>query len=315
MHDFFRTLAGVLPGGPVVLATVVKTRGSTPRQAGARMAVTPSGLLAGTIGGGKTEGRVLELARGCLEDGEPRMLEADLRGDPREIRDGICGGTMTIALCRLTVENAGTEVRAVISRLAAGQTVSLLTRSSAARPLAVGDADGDGYRVILLPDPRVLIVGAGHIGRCLAACCDILGFRVTVQDERSEWLEPAAFPAACRLVESLPGAMTDLRDWQGGRYAVLVTRGFPQDLAALSLLRRETGLTYVGLLGSRKRVATVLSALREAGEPDFPPGILHAPVGVEIAAETPDEIAVSIAAEMIRVRRRENRIAPDPAAP
>lgn len=129
-----------------------------------------------------------------------------------------------------------------------------------------------------------------------------------MQDERTEWLEPAAFPPDCRLETSLVQAVETLSEWEGGKYAALVTRGFPQDLEALAVLGGDGGLDYVGLLGSRKRVQTVLAAHAASGTPDFPAGVLHAPVGIEIGAETPDEIAVSITAEMIGVRRRGHRL-------
>jgi xanthine dehydrogenase accessory factor len=302
MHAFLQNLSSALQNGPVVLVTVIAAQGSTPRLAGARMAVNSSGIVAGTIGGGITESRVLELARQTLGDAQPRKLEADLRGRPGEIRDGICGGTMTLWLTRLTRENAGAEVTEALAALATGRAVTFSTAFANDRPLSL-DPSPDRFTETLEPDPHLLIVGAGHIGRCLAALAAGLHFRLTVQDERDDWRDPATFPASCELTASLSGAATRLAAWEGRRFAALVTRGFPQDLEALGTLSRQPGLTYVGLLGSRKRIQTVLAAHKASGAPDFPAGVLHAPVGVEIGAETPEEIAVSIAAEMIRVLR------------
>lgn len=266
------------------------------------MAVNSSGIVAGTIGGGITESRVLELARLTLADGQPRKMEADLRGRPGEIRDGICGGTMTLWLTRLTCENASAEISAASAALAIGRAVTLSTAFENDRPLTLELAP-DRFTETLEPDPHLLIVGAGHIGRRLAALTAGLHFRLTIQDERHDWRDPAAFPIGCELTPSLSDAAGRLAAWEGKRFAALVTRGFPQDLEALGTLSRQSGLTYVGLLGSRKRVQTVLAAHRASGAADFPVGVLHAPVGVEIGAETPEEIAVSIAAEMIRVLR------------
>jgi xanthine dehydrogenase accessory factor len=302
MHAFLQNLASALQYGPIVLVTVTATQGSTPRLAGARMAVNASGIVAGTIGGGITESRVLELARQVLADAQPRKMEADLRGRPGEIRDGICGGTMTLWLARLTWETAGAEVSAALAALSGGRAVTLATAFESDRPLTVGESP-DRFTETLEPDPHLLVVGAGHIGRSLAALATGLHFRLTVQDERDEWRDPTAFSARCELTASLPDAAARLAAWEGKRFAALVTRGFPQDLEALATLSRQSHLTYVGLLGSRKRVQTVLAAHKASGAPDFPPGVLHAPVGVEIGAETPEEIAVSIAAEMIRVLR------------
>ncbi len=307
MREFFQQLDRALQTGAATLATVIAARGSTPRIAGARMFVPETGSAVGTIGGGMTEGRVLELARETLADGAPRLLEADLRGRPGEIRDGICGGTMTLWLTRLTRENAGDAVQATLASLRSGKKAAVSTWFDAARPLTLETGGGGAFVETLTPDPHLLVVGAGHIGRCLAKLAWQLGFHVSVQDERTEWLDPAAFSPECRLEISLPPAVEALRDWEGGRYAALVTRGFPQDLEALAILGRNGSPDYVGLLGSRKRVQTVLAAHATAGAPDFPEGVLHAPVGLEIGAETPEEIAVSIAAEMIRARRRGNR--------
>ena len=303
MHTFLQQLAAALRNRPAVLVSVVATKGSTPRLAGARMAVNETGIVAGTIGGGLTESRVLELAAQTLADGRPRLFEADLRGRPGEIRDGICGGTMTLWLARLTWDSAGSEVSAALTALAEGRKVPLSTAFDAARPLALGPMPG-GFEETLEPDPHLLIVGAGHIGRCLAALAEGLAFHLTVQDERDDWRDPAAFPTGCRLAASLTDAALGLAAWEGRQFAALVTRGFPQDLEALAVLSRQSSLTYVGLLGSRKRVQTVLAAHAASGAPAFPEGVLHAPVGIEIGGETPEEIAVSIAAEMIRVRRK-----------
>ena len=303
MYAFLQHLATALKSGPVVLVTVVHTQGSTPRMAGARMAVNASGIVSGTIGGGLTESRVLQLAGETLNDGRPRRMEADLRGNPQDIRDGICGGVMTLWLARLTAANAASEVEACLAALHGGRKIPLRTAFDAPRPLSPGP-EAETFDEILEPDPQVLIVGAGHIGRCLAARAAGLPFRVAVQDEREDWRDPAAFPADCTLTASLPEAVQNLAAWEGRQFAVLVTRGFPQDVQALGHLRRLPSLTSLGLLGSRKRVQTVLSAHAASGAPPFPDGVLHAPVGVEIGAETPEEIAISIAAEMIRVRRR-----------
>lgn len=266
------------------------------------MAVGSHGIVAGTIGGGLTEARVLELARETLADGRPRKLEADLRGKPGEIRDGICGGTMSLWLARMTWESAGDELAKCLDALASGRQVVLSTSFDAARPLAFG-TDQEGFAETLEPDPHLLIVGAGHIGRCLASLMASLEFRVTVQDERDDWRAASSFPAGCGLEVSMAESARKLSKWEGQQFAALVTRGFPQDLEALAILSGYSSLTYVGLLGSKKRIHTVLAAHAASGAPTFAEGVLHAPVGLEIGAETPEEIAVSIASEMIRVRR------------
>jgi xanthine dehydrogenase accessory factor len=302
LNGFFDRLSEALARGPAALVTVVSAQGSTPRIAGARQFLAADGSHHGTIGGGVTEARVLALARETLTDGRPRTFSADLRGRPGDVRDGICGGTMELWIVRLAPASCLPLVQAAADALRAGKCLSLSTRLDAAAPLALAAAD-DAFTEAIEPAPRLLIVGAGHIGRALARLADDLGFAVAVQDERPEWLDAPAFPAGCVLESSLEAAIHALGSWEGERFAALVTRGFPQDVAALTALAAIPDLAYVGLLGSRKRVATVLAAQRATGGPGIPASVLHAPVGLEIGAETPGEIAISIAAELIQIRR------------
>jgi len=305
LKNFFSELADALRHGPVALATVVAARGSTPRVAGARQFLAANGEFHGTIGGGATEAQVLDLARATLADGLPRTFEADLRGRPGAIRDGICGGTMSVWIVRLLPDPHLAFAEEIVASHNAGECVSLSLRLDARAPLSDA-ASADAFTEIVEPPPRLLIVGAGHIGRSLARLADSLDFAVAVQDERVDWLEPREFPANCTLQTDLAASVEALRAWGGAQFAALVTRGFALDVAALNALSTIPDLTYLGLLGSRARVTTVLATQRESGAPLPGKDVLHAPLGVEIDAETPEEIAVSIAAELIRVRRRKS---------
>jgi len=303
VNGFFDRLSEALVRGPVALVTVVAARGSTPRIAGARQFFTADGGHHGTVGGGVTEARVLDLARETLTDGRPRTFFADLRGRPGDIREGVCGGTMELWIVRLEPTACLPLIQTVAASLCGGKCLSLSTRLDASVPLAL-EASADAFTETLEPAPRLLIVGAGHIGRALARLADGLGFALSVQDERPDWLDTAAFPAGCEIKPCLEASVHTLKIWEGERFVVLVTRGFPQDVAALDALATIPDLAYVGLLGSRKRVATVLAAQCAADGLAIPASVLHAPVGLEIGAETPEEIAVSIAAELIQIRRR-----------
>lgn len=257
------------------------------------------------------EARVEELAKATLADGEPRTFEADMRGRTGDTRDGVCGGTMTVWIVRLEPTASRQVILSLTESLRAGHKAALSIRLQGDSPISVttrcetaGETCPEEFTEIIQPPPQLLIVGAGHIGRSLAHLMDRLGFAITVQDGRPDWLIPDAFPAGCVLQSSLDKAGEILRQWEGCRFITLVTRGLPQDVEALKVL--STGFTpdYLGVLGSRARIATVFAALRDAGLPAPSTTILHAPIGIEIGAETPDEIAVSIAAEIIKVWRQ-----------
>ena len=205
-------------------------------------------------------------------------------------------------------------IEEVERNLQIGKRVTLATRKEGLalvdHSLATGLYD-EKFVEILEPSPRLLIVGAGHVGRALARQVIQLGFVAAVQDGRQSLLAPAHFPVGCELETSLEACAQRLRSWEGKRYAALVTRGFRQDVEALKRLAdgdSVDGLEYLGVLGSKRRIATVFAACRQAGLPPLSSGILHAPIGLEIGAETPEEIAVSIAAEIIDHLRRGKRV-------
>jgi xanthine dehydrogenase accessory factor len=291
----------------VALATVVASSGSTPRVAGARQLLANDRMAAGTIGGGVMESRVLASARETLTDGRFRSLEGDLFGEPRDLRDGVCGGRMTIWLTRLEGAQALRVIEEIARSLRSGKRVHLLTSAACDPVLELLDGPVSAglhearFVEVIDPPPRVLIIGAGHIGRALARQMSQLGFVASLQDDRSEMLLPENSNGGCELERDMEICTQKLRLWEGPRYAALVTRGFQQDVEALKRLADRTDvswLDYLGVLGSKRRIATVLTACRQAGL-RLSEKILHAPIGVEIGAETPEEIAVSIAAEII----------------
>lgn len=301
---FFLRLHDALVEGPVVLMTVVHARGSTPRVAGARQFLSARGDSFGTIGGGVTEFRAMELARETLADGQARSFHADLGGTLHDQRDGICGGTMRVSIVRLEPARMLDTVRNISDQLNSGQRVHLATHCEGDQALIIhpvshsAHSTDEVFTQLIDPTPALLIIGAGHIGRALARLACDLEFTVFVHDDRAEWLTDSAFPN-CRALElTLNAALAPLQQWEGMRFAALVTRGFAQDVAALQQLRTIPNWRYIGLLGSKRRITKVL-----ADQDPWPHEVLHAPTGIEIAAETPMEIAISIAAEMIQVMR------------
>ncbi len=152
-----------------------------------------------------------------------------------------------------------------------------------------------------MPEPTLYVIGAGHVGQAVAHLASWLGFRVVVNDDRAE--EAAAVTSADATV--VVGTIVDAiaaEPITDRTHVVLVTRSTKVDLDVLPHLLASPA-PYIGVMGSARRWATTQAALREAGATDADLARVHAPVGIEIAAETPEEIAVSIMAEVIRHRR------------
>src|SRR5438270_10092645 len=151
------------------------------------------------------------------------------------------------------------------------------------------------------PSPELYVVGAGHVGFHLANLAHEIGFRVHVVDDREKFANSERFPNAVELVVDDIPASIGLASLQAHAYAVIVTRGHTNDLEALrALAPRE--LRYLGLIGSRAKVARIYDALVEDRMSPDALKRVHAPIGLDIGAVTPQEIAVSILAELIAVK-------------
>ena len=153
----------------------------------------------------------------------------------------------------------------------------------------------------IAPAPPLYIVGAGHVGWHLARMAADTGFRIHVIDDRVKFANAERFPHAEQIEVDDIGAWLHRADLPTTAYAVVVTRGHTHDFEALRALAARD-LRYVGLIGSRAKVARIFEALQAEGMPIECLGRVHAPIGLDIGAITPAEIAVSILAELIAVR-------------
>lgn len=242
-------------GRRFVLATVIETRGFTPRGPGTKMAITEREAY-GTIGGGAIEAEVLREARGLLERGGTATFRRHLT---REL-GMCCGGEMAIFL------------------------------------------------EVLEPAPVLVIFGAGHIAKPLAAVAAGCGFDVTVVDERAEWATEERFPTA-RIERRAPEAFA--REWatRGGEFAVIATHDHGLDQQIVQHLMARP-LKFLGMIGSVPKQRKFALRLKARGFAAEAIARLHTPLGIAIGADTPEEIAVSAMAQMIAVRRGAN-VLPD----
>jgi xanthine dehydrogenase accessory factor len=152
------------------------------------------------------------------------------------------------------------------------------------------------------PAPPLFIVGAGHISRLLAEVAGRLGFRITVIDDREKFANRDRFPGAADLVVDGIAAWLAAADLPPTSFVVVVTRGHTHDLEAMRALANRP-VRYVGMIGSRTKVARITEALRESGADPAWLAAVHAPLGLAIGAVTPEEITISIVAELVAVRR------------
>ncbi|MDN5347603.1 MAG: xanthine dehydrogenase accessory factor [Clostridia bacterium] len=158
----------------------------------------------------------------------------------------------------------------------------------------------------LLPLPHLIIFGGGHVGQKVAALAHLLDYRVTIIDDRPEFANRGLFPAAERIICSPYAAAASELKINPATYIVIVTRGHRYDLECLKAVIDKPS-AYLGMIGSRRRVKGVLEQLAIEGYPAEALARIHAPIGLNIGAETPAEIAVSIMAEIIQVYRQNHK--------
>jgi len=252
--NLYERLSEIAAGGePAALCTVVRTRGSVPRHAGAKMIVFAGGRIEGTIGGGEMETCVIRDAQAAIAGRAPRLVRYALvnpaAGDP-----GVCGG----------------EVEVFVE--------PIRTRAT------------------------LLVIGGGHVGRALVHLAKWLGFRVVVADDRAEFCTPEAVPGADEYrVESI-AALARTFAFDAQTCIVMPTRGVPVDVEGLPHLLGVPH-AYLGVIGSRRRWATAVEQLIARGVSRQAVARVHAPMGLELNAETPEEIAVSVMAEILMLQR------------
>jgi xanthine dehydrogenase accessory factor len=303
-------------GRGAAIATVVQTWGSAPRQAGAQLVVAGDGAMMGSVSGGCVEGAVIVAAQEALADGRPRDLTFGVSDDEAFAVGLACGGTIRVLVepvgAGLPVAMLEAVVAARAARRAVGYGVNLTTWDR--RLLAPDDAparfradrsglEESGEFVTLFNPPlRLVVVGAVHIAQALLPMARLAGFDPVLIDPRGAFGSAARFPGETILDDWPDEAMARLAP--DARTAVVTLTHDPKldDPAIRAALASDC--FYLGCLGSTRTHAKRLERLRAAGLTDRQLGRIHAPVGLDIGARSPAEIAVSVLAEIIRVLRQ-----------
>ncbi len=297
-------------GHRVLLVTVLRTWGSSPRPPGAMMALRDDGRVAGSVSGGCIEDDLIERARAGIETlapgGVPSIETYGIRAEEAH-RFGLpCGGTLQLVLEPL---GAASAIQELVERLQRRELIrrTLDLRSGAVRLDAAQPSEGFGHAEqclvnILGARFRLLVIGAGQLSRYLCQTAVGLGFEVTVCDPREAYASEWEALAGVTLVRTMPDdAVLELRPDE--RTAVIGLTHDPKldDLALMDALR--TPAFYVGALGSRANDAKRRERLREHfGLGDAELERLHGPAGIYIGSRTPPEIALSILAEIVATK-------------
>jgi len=336
VNEILETLLKTLEQGrEAVFCGIVESFGSAPRTSGARMLVLPGGEIRGSVGGGPVEGASLARAVKMLDRGEGHaLLPFNLSSASAAEAGMVCGGAVTVLLQRVGPDRLD-FFRSLESLYAARERPALVTVMAADREpvlalwsLRTGlegtklpdglvaelahramktrqnfSLEEDSLKVFVEPlvAPTALyLVGAGHVALATAKVAAFAGFEVVVMDDRSEFASSERYPEAreVRVLDTFDGCLSGLGP---DDYVVIVTRGHLHDRDVLAQALR-TGAGYVGMIGSRSKRDAVYRSLLESGFVQADLDRVFCPIGLPIGADTPEEIAVSIVAEMIGVR-------------
>jgi len=314
-------------GKGAALATVIETWGSAPRPRGSQLAISSEAEMAGSVSGGCVEGAVVAEALDALGDGVPRVLEYGVSDEEAFAVGLACGGTIRVMVEPLGVGDgpdpdliarlaaARAERRPVVYAVRPGSWERRLIEEpddplwDQAKARLASDQSGfddDWFLAAHNPPLRMAVVGAVHIAQALAPMARLAGYDVAVVDPREAFASEARFPEARLMADWPDEALAEFG--LDTRTAVVTLTHDPKldDPAIMAALRSDA--FYLGCLGSKRTHAKRVDRLREAGFSDADVARIHAPVGADIGAKTPAEIAVSILAQITeRLRRPETR--------
>jgi xanthine dehydrogenase accessory factor len=319
-------------GRRVALATVVGTWGSAPRTVGSKMAVADDRRIAGSVSGGCVEGAVVEAAADVLASGRPRLLKFGVSDDTAWSVGLACGGAIEVFLepvvkeifgpvrdalraekpvtLATVIRGADAEVGRKVVLFEDGETLGsrddaaldaarAALAESRSRRFAVGGREI--FADVQLPSPRMVIVGGVHIAVALVGLAKALGFRTILVDPRAAFANPKRFPRVDEIRSEWPGeALAKIGLNSGTAVAVLAHDPKLDDPALIAALASPA--FYVGALGSTRTQEKRRARLLAAGVAEEALARLHAPIGLDLGGRSPEEIALSVMAEVVAAR-------------
>ena len=367
MKELFQEIIYDLESGETVaLATIVKRKGSVPREVGAKMLVHSGGKISGTVGGGCGEAEVWRSALNVIDTKRPSIVQVDLTEEIAMESQGVCGGIFDVfvqpwhnkllpgqpgmqdfaraindalegeqAVVLATIIAAGGAWRPCIGQqmlvhensetlgaltlpdAPAGLTLQLI--ESAQKAISTGkphienlpglaNAWAEIFIEPFVPNPVLLIAGAGHIAAPLASLAHLMNFSVSVTDDRASFASRERFPTARQLLVGDIESMLKNYPITPRTHIVLVTRAHAHDVQGLRAII-DSPAAYIGMIGSQRRVWAVFKLLHEEGVPAEKLARVRAPIGLDLGGGTPEEIALCIMAEIIMLRHSGTGIA------
>ncbi|MFN2267330.1 MAG: XdhC family protein [Desulfonatronovibrio sp.] len=326
---FFKEILRCLVDGQQVASAVICSRtGSAPRSPGARMLMTRDGTVMDSVGGGVLESEIISCMKETLEHGQAAIRHFSLSASQASKEGLICGGNIDVLVERIDPDHESVVLyEEILKRL--GQTrdvhlITLLDKNSIRRMLWPGNSEipehilraiGNPYNTKLLweddkawvmsclrAQPELFIFGAGHVGRHTALLSAQVGFEVTILDDRQEFADPKQFPSyinVCHIFEFIH--FLEKISISRSAFVLIMTRGHVHDAEVLAQILK-TPASYIGMIGSVRKRDAIFNSLNLAGVKKENLSRVHCPVGLSIGAETPEEIAVSVVAQLIQVR-------------
>ena len=347
MQDVFHEAVDLLEKDEqLVMATVIRTKGSTPQKPGAKLLVRSDGTGVGTLGGGCVEGDIWYAASQLMRrGGDAQYREYELNEDLAAEDGLVCGGTMFFLIDPVyrpeqyldfakeiddAYEGGPSVALASLIKTANGRGSigsKLFIREDGSTEGSLGDLRLDrdavkrarslmamGRNEYVITDegveyfieayttpPQLVICGGGHVSRALASHAKPLGFRLFITDDREEFASPQRFPEADMVVAEKPEDALRELPINANTFIVVATRGHRFDNVALAAAA-DTSARYVGLMGSKRKTILIYEDLVRMGISEERLREIRSPIGLDIHARTPEEIAISIIGEILMFR-------------
>jgi len=317
-NQFTKILNHLEASHSLIMITIIKREGSAPRGVGARMYLTDTDEVEGTIGGGKIEYLALKTAAKLLTDKQSQVSKYHLGNEEAATIGMVCGGTIWLSYQYLSADIKGQleVIRQIVKAGEANENIWLTIKmgqsceqeidialAGSNHPTLV-EANGSMYYTDpILKMGTVYIFGGGHVSKELTPLLVYLGFSCVVYDDRAEYANAQEFPSATRII---CGEFKDIEKHiklNAEDYVISMTRGHLYDIAVQTWALKAHP-RYIGVIGSKKKVEFSKNELLKQGFSAEEIANCHSPIGLDIGADTPQEIAVSVAAELIEIRHK-----------